>query len=107
MWDWAIWGALVVAGTAGSAALALVVTRARQAWRGLEAVRRDIVGRLDELAAAGEATAEKVATAGETAELERSVGRLRLSLARLAVLRAAIDDVQDTFGHVTAVIPRR
>ena len=107
MWDWAIWGALVAAGVAGTAALALVAVRARQAWRGLKAVRRDVVDRLGELATAGEVTAEKVAVAGDTAELQERLGRLRGSLARLAVLRAAIDEVEDTLGRVTALVPRK
>jgi hypothetical protein len=107
MWDWAIWGALIAAGVAGSAALALVAIRARQAWSGLKAVRRDVVDRLGELAAAGEVTAEKVAVAGDTVELQERLSRLRVSLARLAVLRAAIDEVEDTFGRVTAVVPRK
>ena len=107
MWDWAIWGALILAGPAGICAAALLGVRARQAWRGLKATRREVVSRLDSLAAAGEATAEKVAAAGNTAELQESLGRLRLSLARLAVLRSAIDDAQDTFGRITAVVPRK
>jgi hypothetical protein len=107
MWDWAIWGALIAAGVAGSAALALVALRVRQAWSGLKAVRRDVTGRLGDLAAAGEVTAEKALGAGDTFELQERLGRLRVSLARLAVLRAAIDEVEDTFGRVTAVIPRK
>jgi hypothetical protein len=107
MWDWAIWGALIAAGVAGSAALALVALRVRQAWSGLKTVRRDVFDRLGALAAAGEVTAEKVAGAGDTVELQERLGRLRVSLARLAVLRAAIDEVEDTFGRVTAVIPRK
>ena len=107
MWDWAIWGALILAGLAGIGAAALLVVRAWRTWRGLKATRREIVSRLDSLATAGEATAEKVAAAGNTAELQESLGRLRLSLARFAVLRSAIDEVQDTFGRIAAVVPRK
>jgi hypothetical protein len=107
MWDWAIWGALILAGSTGIGALALLTVRAREGWRRFKRVRGDAVGQLDELAANGEAVAEKVAVAGETAELQESLGRLRVSLAQLAVLRAAIGEVQDTFGRVTAVVPRK
>ena len=105
MWDWAIWGALILAGLAGIAALALVFARARQAWRDVRDTRRDVVRRLDDLVREGEATAEKVAAAG--AELQQSFARLRVSLARLAVLRTALDEAQVTFGWVTVFVPRR
>jgi hypothetical protein len=107
MWDRAIWGALILAGLAGIAALALLARRVLGAWRTFKATRRAVVRRLDELAMKGEATAEKVAAAGDTAALQESIGRLRVSLAQLAVLRAAIDETQDTFGRVTAVVPRK
>ena len=107
MWDWAIWGALILAGLAGIAALALVFARARQAWRDVRDTRRDVVRRLDDLVREGEETAEKVATPGETAELQQSLARLRVSLARLAVLRTALDEAQVTFGWVTVFVPRR
>ena len=107
MWDWAIWSALILAGVTGTAALALVAVRARRAWRHLKTTRREVVGHLDALATAGEATADKLAATGHTAELQESLGRLRVSLARLAVLRAAIDEAQDVFGRVTAIVPRK
>jgi hypothetical protein len=106
MWDWAIWGALVVAVLVGIAASVLLVVRTREAWRNFNDTRRDVVLRLDQLAAKAEATAEKVAAADvETAELQESLGRLRVSLARLAVLRAALDEAEITFVRVAAIIP--
>ncbi len=107
MWDWTIWGALIAATLAGFAALAVLAVRARRAWRDVRDVRRDVVRRLAELGAKGEATAEMVAAAGDNAEVEQSLGRLRVSLARLAVLRAALDEARVTFGRVTAVVPRK
>ena len=107
MWDWAIWGALTLAALAGVAALALLAVRAREAWREVKSIRRDVVHRLGELGAKGEATADKAAAAGDNAELQESLGRLRVSLARLAVLRGALEEAQVTFGRVTAVIPRK
>jgi hypothetical protein len=107
MWDWAIWGALIVAWLAGVAALVLVVRRSLTAWRKADEVRRDMVGRLDELTAKAEVTAERAAGAGDTAELQESVGRLQVSLAQLAVLTAALDEARITFGRIAAVVPRK
>jgi 3-deoxy-D-manno-octulosonic-acid transferase len=107
MWDWAIWAALILGTAAGIAALVLLVVRSLEAWRALREARRSIVGGLDEFAAQAEAAADKLAAADDTIELRESLGRLRLSLARLAVLRAAIDEVDDVFGRVVAVVPRK
>jgi hypothetical protein len=107
MWDWAIWAALVLGALAGIAALTLLFMRVREALRALRNTRRDVVGRLDELAASAGATADKVGAAGDTAELQQSLGRLRVSLARLAVLRGALDEADDTFGRVFAIVPRK
>jgi hypothetical protein len=107
MWDWAIWGALILAGAAGIAAFALLAVRAREAWREANDTRRDLVHRLEAFAAKAEATADRVAAAADTAELQRSLGRLRVSLARLSVLRSALDEAKLTFGRVTAVVPRK
>jgi hypothetical protein len=107
MWDWAIWGALILAVLTGAAALALLVKRSLRAWRDVNDTRRDVVDRLGGLATAGEAVAGKIATAGDTAELHASLARLRVSLARLNVLRAALDEAQVTFGRVTALVPRK
>jgi hypothetical protein len=106
MWNWTIWGAFATGALAGIAALTLLALRARQAWQDVKHARRDVLRRLDDLAASGAATAEKLEAAGATAELQESLGRLRVSLARLAVLRAALGEAQDTVGRVTAYLPR-
>ncbi|HEY3550056.1 MAG TPA: hypothetical protein VGK69_03240 [Gaiellaceae bacterium] len=106
MWDWAIWAALILAVPAGIAAIALLAVRGRGAWRDFTDTRRDVLHRLDGFAVRADATAERVAAAGDTPDLQESLGRLRVSLARLAVLRAALDEAQVTFGRVTAVVPR-
>jgi hypothetical protein len=106
MWDWAIWGALILVILVGIATVALLGVRALAAWRNFKGARRDVVGSLDDLAAKGEATAAQVATAGETADLQESLGRLRISLARLALLREALDEAHDTtVGRVTGSLP--
>jgi hypothetical protein len=107
MWDWAIWGALIVAVLVGIAALALFLARARKAWRDVKDTRRDVLRRLDDFARKAEATTEKIASAGETAELRESLERVHASLAQLAVLRAALDEAHGTVGRVTAYLPRK
>jgi hypothetical protein len=107
MWDWAIWGALLVAGLAGIAALALFAMRAWNAWRDVRDRRTDGLRRLDEFARKAEAVADRLQTAGNTAELQSSRERLRVSLAKLAVLQAALDEVDGTLGRVTAYVPRK
>ena len=108
MSDWAIWGALIVVAAACAAASALLVARTRTAWSAVEDVRRDVVGGLDDLQANGEAAAEKLAAVeDQSEELQQSLGRLRVSLARLAVLRAALDDAEIAFGRIVAVVPRK
>jgi hypothetical protein len=108
MWDWAIWAALIAAASAVGVASVLLARRALGAWRDVKDARRDVVRRLDDLSAKVEATAERVAAAGETAELQESVGRLRISLAQIAILRAAVDQAHDdTVGRVTAYLPHK
>jgi predicted nuclease with TOPRIM domain len=106
-WDWAIWGALAVGGLAVLAALVLLGMRALQAWREFKRVRRNLLGQLDSLAAAGDRVAEKTAAFGESEELQASVGRLRQSLAQLALLREAVDEVRSPIRIASAFAPRR
>jgi site-specific recombinase len=106
MWDWAIWGALILGFLAGVTAFVAVAVRARKAWRDVENAHRTAVRSLDDLVAKGEKTAEKVAAAGDTAELQDSLARLRVSLERLAVLRNALDEARVASRRVTAFVPR-
>jgi hypothetical protein len=107
MWDWAIWAALIVVVLAGTAALALLAVRAREAWRDLTTTRRTMLRGLDELGASAAAVEAKLAAAEDTAELQQSLRRLRVSLARLAVLREALDEARVTFRPALAFIPRK
>ena len=108
MWDWAIWGALIVVVVAGTAALVLFALRVQQAWRAARDTPRDVLRRLDEFSRKAEAVAEKVAAASDaTVELEGSIERLRISLAQLAVLRAALDEATGTVGRVAAYLPHK
>jgi len=107
MWDWAVWGSLIAVFVAGIAALVLVVVRARGAWRDVRQTGLETVRRLDDITAKAEATADRLETAGDTTELQESLGRLRVSIARLAVLTDALDEVQVGVARVAAVVPRK
>ena len=107
VWDWAVYGALIAGFPAVSGALALLVVRALRAWRALKRLRRGIGRELHRLADLGEATADAMAAASDTAKLDSSLSRLRADLARLAILRQALDEVDDTFRRLAWVFPRR
>ena len=107
MWNWLIYAALIVGALAILGALALLAIRALQAWRSFKRLRRHVARELDRLADLGEATADKVARATDTEELDRSLASLRVSLAQLALLREALDEVSDTIGSVTAFVPQK
>ncbi len=100
MWDWLVYGALLAAALAVIAALANFTARALLAWRDFKRLRRHVGKELTRVGALAEVTAEKAARAGDTEELETSLARLRVSLARVAVLRAA-------FADATSWIPRK
>jgi hypothetical protein len=105
VWNWAIYGALTVGFLAGAGALALLLVRTLQAWRAFKRLRRGVGRELERLADLGEATADKLAAASDTAKLEKSLSRLRVDLARFAVLRLALDEAQDTFRRLAWIYP--
>jgi hypothetical protein len=107
VWNWAIYAALIVGFLAGGGALALLVVRALAAWRSLKRLRLGVARELERLADLGEATADKVATATDTAKAEASLSRLRVALAQFAVLRSALDEAQDVFKRLTWIYPSK
>jgi hypothetical protein len=108
MWDWAIWTALILVVVAGIAAFTLLVRRSLTAWRAIKDTGGEILRGLDDFTAKAEEVADKVAAVDDrTPEVQESLERLRVSLARLAVLRAAIDDVDRMFGGVAAAAPHK
>ena len=107
MWDWAIYGALIVGALAIVGAAAVLAVRLLQGWRAFKRLRRHLARELMRLADLGEITAEKAGAATDTTDLERSIGRLRADLARLAVPRAALDEARGSFDPVAWVIPRK
>ena len=104
---WTIWTALIVGGLAVLAALAFLAVRILQGWRTLKRFRRHLGKELGLLADAGERTAEAAARATDTSELDHSLGRLRITLARFALLREALDEATGAVGRFTAVYPRK
>jgi hypothetical protein len=107
VWDWLVYGALIAGFLSGAAALAFLVVRGLRTWRAFKRLRRGIARELVRLADLGEITADKLEAATDTAEVEASVARLRGDLARLAVLRQAIGEAQDTFSRFALVMPRK
>jgi len=103
MWSWTIYGALLASALLVTAAFALLVVRVLQGWRDFKRLRRHVFRDLDRLFARVETFAEKATDVADTSRLETSFARLRESLARLAVLRAALDEAT----AFTALIPRK
>ncbi|HUJ55952.1 MAG TPA: hypothetical protein VLW49_08190 [Gaiellaceae bacterium] len=107
MWDWAVWASLAAAVLAVAGGVAFVAVRALQAWRDFKRVRRHVFKALDTLLARAEELAESAAAAADLTNVQPSLARLRVSLARLAVLRQAAGEAQETFGRIAAVVPRK
>jgi hypothetical protein len=109
VWNWAIYGALIIGFLAGSTAIAYLVVRGLEAWRAFKRLRGGIGRELERLAELGEATADKLetVTVADSAKVESSLTRLRIDLARFAVLRQALDEAQDTFTRFAFVYPRK
>jgi hypothetical protein len=105
--DWAVYGTLIAGFLAGSAAIAFLVVRILQTLRMLKRFRRHTAKGLARVADLAEQTVEKAATATDTAELDQSLGRLRVTLARFALLREALDEATGTFTRVAAFYPRK
>jgi hypothetical protein len=105
--DWAIWTALIVGGVAVLGGLGYLGVRVLQWWRMLKRFRRHLGKELERLADAGERTAEAAARATDTTELDQSLSRLRITLARFAVLREAFGEATGAVGRLAAVYPRK
>jgi hypothetical protein len=107
MWNWAIWGALIAGFLCVLGALAFLAVRVLEAWRVFKRVRRHLFHAIERLTERGTELAEQAAQAADVSEAMEHVARLRRSLARLAVLREAISEAQDTLGRFAAVMPRK
>jgi uncharacterized membrane protein YcjF (UPF0283 family) len=105
--DWTIWTALIVSALAVLAGLGYLGVRVLQCWRALKRFRRHLGKEFAQLADAGERTAEAAAKATHTTELEQSLSRLRVTLARFAVLREALNEATGAVGRLASVYPRK
>ena len=105
--DWAIYGAVIAAALAVGAAAALLAVRVLRGWRTWKRARRHLARSLAALAASADHTGEIVERISDQTPLEQSLARLRVTLAKLAVLRAAVGEVDDSRRVVTAFYPRK
>jgi hypothetical protein len=107
MADWALYGAVILAVLSAISALAYVVTQALLAWRALKRLRRRAFKEVDRLVELADTATTKAEHAADSTRLQAHLSRLRITLARFAVLRRALDEVTETVGRVTAVYPRK
>ena len=105
--DWAVYSALIAGFLAFFAAAAFVAVRALRGWRTLKRARRQLAKSLAGLAETADHTGEIVERISDQRELEGSLARLRVATRQLNVLRAAVDEVTDSLGRVSAVYPRK
>ena len=102
------WLSLAVAVVLPAVGIFIAFRRGLTLWRDLKRVGRGSAAALDDVGRKLERMSTGAEALGEvTARAEPPVERLRVSLARLAVLRSALADVQDSVGRVTAVYPRK
>jgi hypothetical protein len=107
MADWALYGAVILAVLSAASALAYVFTQVLIAWRALKRLRRNALREVDRVLELADEAAAKAEHAADSTLLQTKLARLRLTLARFAVLRQAVDEVSGTVGRVTAVYPRK
>jgi len=105
--NWWIYAALAVSLFAVAGAASFLVVRVLQAWRSFKRLRHRLGRELDQLNELSAKAADGAARAGEQAKLTESLGRLRVSLTQLALLRNALDEATSLFGPLVAFFPRR
>jgi hypothetical protein len=103
-----IWLSLLLVVVVSVGGLALLAVRGLELWRTFKAFGRA----LEQAVGAVMSSAERLADSTERASaapqrLEPALARLRGDLARAAVLRAAIQDVRDSLGRLTAFYPSK
>ena len=80
----------------------------RLLWRDLQSLLSSLDGTLSHVTAAADTLAERTARFDDSAaRLETALTRFAGSRARLAVLAAAVKDVQNSVGRVAAYYPRK
>ncbi len=101
---WAVWTGLAIALLAVALGALRVAREALGAFRSYGRLRRETGAALDALVSSTERLAEQPDAA---AKLEPALARLARSRAQLSVLLAAVDEVRDSVGRVTAFVPRK
>jgi sigma54-dependent transcription regulator len=102
---WISLGVVLVSLTGGAV---FVFLRVLSLWRAFKSFTAAVDGLMRELSGSFDRLSTNAEALGsETPKLEAALARLRHSFARVAVLRAAMQDVQDAFGRLTAVYPRK
>jgi hypothetical protein len=100
-----VWIALGVGVVAATAGLVVAARAGLQAWRTFRSVTSAASDALADLTAKLERLADSAPTHGP--QLEQSSGRLKLSLARFAVLRSALDEATDAVAPLRLLYPRK
>ncbi len=103
-----VWASLAVAILLSAYGAVVVFRHGRALWRDLTRTAQALGAALDDVSRKAELAAAKADSLEAVgARVEPETAKLRTSLARLAVLRAAVGDVQHAVGRVTAVYPRK
>jgi hypothetical protein len=103
-----VWASLALAIVLVTTGAVVVFRSALGLWRDFKRRSKALADGIDGLSDSLErmsARADRLDDA--TGKLEPSLTRLRADLSELAVLRAAVRDVQDAVGRVTAVYPSK
>ena len=103
-----LWIAVAVAVVAPAFGLVSVVREGLGAWREFRGASSELSVALHDLTRRVERLADRAAaTSPQASELEADRRRLDSSLARLSVLRAAVDEASDAARRVTVFYPRK
>jgi ABC-type transporter Mla subunit MlaD len=100
-----VWIALGIFVVATSAGLVVAARAGLGAWRAFGGSMRAASDSLADLSAKLERLADSAPAHGP--QLERSSGRLKVSLARFAVLRSALDEATDAVAPLRLLYPRK
>ena len=102
------WASLALAILLSTYGAVVVFRHGRALWRDFTRTAETLAAMLDEVSRKAEVAAARAeALDAVGTRIEPETERLRTSLAKLAVLRAAVGDVQYAVGRVTAVYPRK
>jgi hypothetical protein len=107
MWTGIYLAALAIFLLAVLGGSAFLTVRVLRFFRTLKAVRRAIFDGLERVADAADHAAERAAELTADDALPQALARLRRTTTQLAVLRAAVEEVQDSIAAVTVWYPRK